>query len=386
MLSRDCKNELINHIIPFWNNLEDTENGGFYGFMGNDLKLDKNAEKGVILHSRILWFYSNCYLVLKDAACLRKAKHAFEFMSKYCVDREDGGVFWMMNADGTVSDSMKHTYCQAFFVYAMSSYYDASKDKEALKLAMEVFNVIESKCRDVVAYLEAFSKDWKLIPNDALSENGLMADKTMNTTLHLMEAYTELYRVSGDANVLKALRFQLEITFEKIYDKENGKLLVFFDKNLNEIGDIYSYGHDIEATWLIDRACDVIGDEHLSKRASEMNKVIVANIADRAMSNGRLNNEVEKGVVNKLHIWWVQAEGVVGFYNAYQRYDNAGYLEIARSLWQYIKDYVIDKREGGEWHSQLDDNNIPDTAKPVVDPWKCPYHNGRMCLEIISRT
>lgn len=291
----------------------------------------------------------------------------------------------MMNADGTVNDSMKHTYCQAFFIYAMSSYYDASKDKAALELALDVFATVEEKCRDDIAYLEAFSKDWNIIPNDALSENGLMADKTMNTTLHVMEAYTELYRVNSDKRVLKALRFTLEITLDKIYDKNGGKLFVFFDKNLNEIGDIYSYGHDIEATWLIDRACDVIGDEHLSKRCAEMNKVIVKNIADRALSNGRLNNEVEHGVVNTWHIWWVQAEGVVGFCNAYQRYGDARYLEISRTLWNYIKDKMIDKRPGGEWHSQLDDNDQPADFKPVVDPWKCPYHNGRMCLEIISR-
>lgn len=114
----------------------------------------------------------------------------------------------------------------------MSSYYDASKDKAALELALDVFGTVEEKCRDDVAYLEAFSKDWNIIPNDALSENGLMADKTMNTTLHVMEAYTELYRVSSDKRVLKALRFTLEITLDKIYDKNGGKLFVFFDKIL----------------------------------------------------------------------------------------------------------------------------------------------------------
>ena len=158
MLAREVKNELVNHIIPFWNKLEDKENGGFYGFMDSDLKLDKNADKGVILHSRILWFYSNCYLVLKDGECLEKARHAFEFMRDYCVDREYGGVYWMMKANGEVADSMKHVYCNAFFIYAMSSYYDASKDKEALNLAMDTFRVIEEKGTDDVAYLEAMTR------------------------------------------------------------------------------------------------------------------------------------------------------------------------------------------------------------------------------------
>ena len=386
MLAREVKNELVNHIIPFWNKLEDKENGGFYGFMDSDLKLDKNADKGVILHSRILWFYSNCYLVLKDGECLEKARHAFEFMRDYCVDREYGGVYWMMKANGEVADSMKHVYCNAFFIYAMSSYYDASKDKEALNLAMDTFRVIEEKGTDDVAYLEAMTREWKLMENDALSENGLMADKTMNTTLHLIEAYTELYRVSKDAQVLKRLKFLLDITYDKIYDKENSKLLVFFDKNLNEIGDIYSYGHDIEATWLIDRACEVIGDEKLAKKFAGMNSRIVEKIADVAFENGALNNEVEHGVVNKWRIWWVQAEGVVGFLNAYQKYDNARYLDISHALWEYIKGNIIDPREGGEWYSQVDEQGNYAKFKPEVDPWKCPYHDGRMCLEVIKRS
>lgn len=386
MLSREVKNELENHIIPFWNKLQDNENGGFYGYVSSELELDKDAPKGVILHSRILWFYSNCYLVLKKREYLEKAKHAYDFMVKYCVDNEFGGVFWQVKANGETDDSMKHTYCQAFFIYALSSYYDASGDKSALDLALKVFSTVEEKCTDDVAYLEAFSREWSIIPNDALSENGLMADKTMNTTLHLIEAYTELYRVSHNTKVLKRLKFQLEVTLNKIYDKENGKLFVFFDKNMDVIGDIYSYGHDIEATWLMDRACEIIGDESLTKRISAMNKVIVGNIADRAFEQSSLNNESEKGVISKIRVWWVQAESVVGFYNAYEKYGNTRYLDISHAVWEYIKQYIIDKRPGGEWYSQVMFNGEPDMNKPTVDPWKCPYHNGRMCLEIIKRS
>ncbi len=381
----EIRNELTNHIIPFWDSLEDKENGGFYGFMDNALKLDKNAEKGVILHSRILWFYSNCYLTLKDEKCLEKAKGCYEFMSKYCVDRDNGGVYWMMNADGSVKDDMKHTYCQAFFVYALSSYYDASKDESALKLAMEVFNTIEEKCTDDVAYLEAMSRTWEIVENDALSENGLMADKTMNTTLHLLEAYTELYRVSRDEKVLARLKFQTRIFLDKIFYKEDDRLLVFFDKNLDVIGDIHSYGHDIEATWLLDRACEVMGDDALTAEVSAMNEKIVANIKKLAYRDGSLLNERDKDEINTWRIWWVQAEAVVGFTNGYQKYNKPEYLETAKTIWNYIKNNIVDKREGGEWYSQLDANGVPADFKAVVDPWKCPYHNGRMCLEIINR-
>lgn len=386
MLAREAKKELTEHILPFWNRLEDTEHGGFYGYMDHDLKLDKNAEKGVILHSRILWFYSNCYLVLKDSECLKKAKGCYDFMVRYCVDREYGGVYWSVNADGSPKDDMKHTYCQAFFIYALSSYYDASRDDSALKLALEMFETVEARCTDEVAYLEAMSRKWETVENDALSENGLMADKTMNTTLHLLEAYTELYRVSGDERVADRLKFQLRLFLDKIYFKEDARLLVFFNKNLNVIGDIHSYGHDIEATWLMDRACEVLGDETFTEEVSAMNKKIVAHIAKIAYKDGSLLNERDKTEINTWRIWWIQAEGVVGFLNAYQKYENAEYMDIARNIWEYIKKEIIDRREGGEWFSQVDENGNPAKFKPTVDPWKCPYHNGRMCLEIIKRS
>ena len=382
----EVRTELTEHIIPFWNALKDNKNGGFYGFMDHDLKLDKNAEKGVILHSRILWFYSNCYLVLGDPGCLDNARHCYEFMRKYCIDPVNGGVYWLMNADGTVSDSMKHTYCQAFFIYALSSYYDASKDDSALKLALEMFETVEKNCTDDVAYLEAMSADWKLIPNDALSENGLMADKTMNTTLHLIEAYTELYRVSSDERVFNRLKFLVELTLDKIYYEQDSRLLVFFDREMNVIGDIHSYGHDIEATWLIDRACEVMGKKELTARVRKMNEAIVRKIADIAFENGALNNERDKDKISRIHVWWVQAEGVVGFMNAWQKYGEQRYLDISDALWENIKAEIIDKREGGEWYSQILEDGMPDKAKPTVDPWKCPYHNGRMCLEVMKRS
>ncbi|MCM1054022.1 MAG: AGE family epimerase/isomerase [Bacteroides sp.] len=385
MLKTEIQNELENHIVPFWNSLCDYEKGGFYGFMDNCLNLDKNAPKGVILHSRILWFYSNCFLVLGKKEYLEKASHCFDFLKNYCVDRKNGGVYWLMNADGTVNDSMKHTYCQAFFIYAVSSYYDASKSKEALDLAMSVFETVEARCVDEVAYLEAQSREFKLIENDALSENGLMADKTMNTVLHLIEAYTELYRVSKSEKVLRRLKFQLELTYDRIYDKDGSKLLVFFDKNMNVIGDIHSYGHDIEATWLLDRACDIIGDSETTEKISSMNKKIAANIAKIAFKDGSILNERENDKINTWRIWWVQAESVVGFLNAYQRYNDPEYMKIAESVWNYIKESIIDKRQGGEWYSQVDENGVPADFKATVDPWKCPYHNGRMCLEVIKR-
>ena len=389
MMKDEIKDELVNHIIPFWNSLRDNENGGWYGLMDSGLNLDKKAVKGVILHSRILWFYSNAYMVLKDEKLLDNAKHAFEFLTEKCYDKEYGGVYWSVNYDGTPDDDMKHSYCQAFFIYALSSYFRASGDKRALELAYEVMELVEKHFADDVAYKEKFSRDWTTeLANEELSENGLMADKTMNTTLHLMEAYTELYLADHNPKVLERLKFQLDVTYNKIFDENGNKLRVFFDREMNEIGDVHSYGHDIEATWLTDRALDVIGDEKYAEKFRDMDKRIAANIAKIAYDkeSGSLLNEVDKGVVNRKRIWWVQAESVVGFLNAYQRgYGGKEYLDIAENIWGYIRDNFVDKRPDGEWHSELDDSGKPDPKKNIVDPWKCPYHNGRMCLEVLRR-
>lgn len=389
IMKNEIYSELTGHIIPFWNKLRDDVYGGFTGFMDSGLNIDKKGEKGVILHSRILWFYSNAYMELKDPALLDNAKHAYEFLAEKCVDKEYGGVYWSMNYDGTVKDDMKHTYCQAFFIYALSSYYRASGDKNALKLAYDTVELVEKHSTDSVAYLEKLSRDWtKELANDELSENGLMADKTMNTTLHLMEAYTELYIADKSPRVLDRLKFQIDITYDKIFDKQGNKLLVFFDKNLDVIGDIHSYGHDIEATWLIDRAADAIGDKALSEKLSDMNSRIVRNIYEIAFdkNSGSLLNENDSGKINTWRIWWVQAESVVGFTNAFQRgYGGKEYMDAAQAVWEYIKNNIVDKREGGEWFSQIDENGKYADFKPTVDPWKCPYHNARMCLEIIQR-
>lgn len=389
MLIEEVKKELIQHIIPFWNSLRDDENGGFYGFKGFDLKLDKQADKGVILHSRILWFYSNAYMTLGDKALLENAEHAYRFIRDKCVDYQYGGVYWMMDFRGGVADDMKHTYNIAFAIYALSSYYRASGDESALNLAYKLFLDVEENTLDEYGYQEAFDRTWNLVDNEALSENGLKADKTMNAILHLIEAYTELYRADknrpGAEKVAQRLKFQLGQMRDIVYTPETNALKVFFDTAFNLVGDIHSYGHDIEATWLMDRACDVLGDEELKKQFAEMDLKISRNILDIAFEDGALNNESEHGAVDRKRVWWVQAEAVVGFINAYQHCGEKKFLEAAGSVWEYIKSDIIDKREGSEWYSEVSFGHEPHDWKEIVGPWKCPYHNGRMCMEVINR-
>lgn len=384
-LKNECKNELTKRIIPFWNSLRDDENGGFYGFMGNDLKVDKKADKGVILNSRILWFYSSAFKALGDRVLLDNAKHAYEFLRDHCYDKKHGGVYYMMTFDGKPSDDMKHTYNQAFAIYALSAYYIASGDKEALALAYELFNTIETKTLDEFGYVEAFSREWEPAKNDVLSENGIDASKTMNNVLHLIEAYTVLFEADGNEKVRKRLMFLLGLTKNKIFDSKNNKLLVFFDKEWNVLGDIHSYGHDIEATWLIDRACEVIADRELEAEWRNINLRIAENIYNIAFVDGALNNERDGDKIDDKRVWWVQAETVVGFTNAYMQSGNKKYLKVAEETMNWIKTYQTDSRENSEWWGEVEHNGKPMKTVDMVNPWKCPYHNGRMCLEIMSR-
>ncbi len=384
-LAHEVRKELTDRIVPFWKQLRDDEHGGYYGYMDFDLNVDKCYEKGCILNSRILWFFSNAYMTLKDKTLLSEADHAYRFMRDCCEDKEFGGVFWSVSYDGKPLDTTKHIYNQAFAIYALSSYYAASNDGGALEFAMDLFEKIETIGTDSYGYLESFNRKWELEDNDKLSENGLLADKTMNTLLHVLEAYTELYRVNKDEKVKAALVKILDAFRNQVYNEKTNRLEVFFDEKMNTISDLYSYGHDIEASWLLDRACTVLSDEKITAETHEYTNALVAEVYKEALDNGAMNNECFKGVVDTTRVWWVQAEAMVGFYNCYEKTGEEKYKDITEQLWEYIKKYIIDKRAGSEWFWDLDKDGKPVSKKPIVEPWKCPYHNGRMCMEIIRR-
>lgn len=385
-MGEEIQNHLVKDIIPFWKNLRDDENGGYYGWVGYDLKVDKKAVKGCILNSRILWFFSNAYTMLKDESLLQEADHAFAFLKERCADRENGGIFWSIRYDGTPEDTTKHTYNQAFAIYALSSYYEASGKQEALDMAKELFRIIETKCTDEIGYKEAFDKAFHEIENDKLSENGVIAAKTMNTLLHVFEAYTELYRVAKLPEVGEKLHWIMETFAHKVYNPELHRQEVFFDENMKSIIDLHSYGHDIETAWLIDRGVEVLGDPAMEALLSLITRDLTAQIYKVAFDGHSLANECERGVVNTHRIWWVQAETVIGFLNGYQKDPSRKeYLQAAESEWQFIKDHVIDKRAGSEWYWEVDEDGKPYPNRPIVEPWKCPYHNGRMCMEVMKR-
>jgi mannobiose 2-epimerase len=394
----EAKRHLEEKLIPFWEALKDGEYGGFYGFMGYDLTVDKKYVKGCILNSRILWFFSNAAMVLSRDDLREYADHAYLFLRDRCIDRKNGGIFWSLKYDGTPEETIKHTYNQAFAIYALSSYFDLTGKREALELALSLQDVIEERCTDEYGYLEAFDAEFKPVDNEKLSENGVMAEKTMNTLLHVLEAYTELLRVlkkhadklpglkDREQKTAGYLKKMLDTFADRIYNPELHRQEVFFDRTWNSLIDLHSYGHDIETAWLVDRCTEILGDAAYKAKTAPITNDLADKIYHRAYVNHSLLNECERGKDDTKRVWWVQAEAVVSFVNSYQKdRSRTDYLEAARDIFRYVMDKQTDKREGSEWFMWTDDEGRPIPDAPIVEPWKCPYHNGRMCLELIKR-
>lgn len=383
-LVTEVRRELTDRILPFWRGLRDDEKGGYIGQVEFDLARKPEAERGCILNSRILWFFSEAYLLLREPELLDEADHAYEMLCRM-LDGEHGGVYWSMNADGTVADSTKHTYSQGFAIYALSAYYRAGGKQEALELAMELFRLVEEKCFDGKGYLEAFTADWKPAGNDKLSENGVEAGRTMNTLLHVLEGYTGLYEAGKSPEVRQRLLWIMNTWAEKLYNPEKRRQEVFFDLSYHTLIDLHSFGHDIETSWLADHTLDVLGNQALTEKIRPMLLAMADHTLSAAYTAGNgFSNESENGKVDTTRVWWVQAEALVGFLNAYEHTHEQRYLDAVRSQWEYIKGKIIDPREGSEWFWSVKEDGTP-IEKPIVEPWKCPYHNGRMCLEVIRR-
>jgi len=384
-LRAEVEKELLDHILPFWTKLQDEQYGGMYGLVDYDLHVAKRADKGGIVTARFLWTFSAAFRVTGKNEYLQVARNLFQFFQEKLFDHEYEGIFWLVDYAGRPKDTRKHIYTQAFAVYACSEYYLASKDEQALKLAKRLFYLIEEKGFDksTNAYLEEFDRIWNETDNQMLSGNGIMAHITMNTHIHVLEAYTTLYKAWPTFKVKEKIENLLHILYEKIYDKETHFLGVYFDKQWKNLLDMKSFGHDIEASWLIDDAIKTIDIENLNYE--KMVIEIAGNIAAEAMeADGSLINEQVNEKYDRDRIWWVQAEAAVGFYNAYERTGNEKYAELAKGLWKYIRNHLIDPRENGEWFWSVDSMGHP-SKRNIADPWKASYHNGRFCLEFMKR-
>ena len=384
-IAQAARGMLEDTILPFWMNLRDDDHGGYYGLVDFDLRVDKTAEKGCILNSRILWFFATAARVTGRADLADHARHAYRFLTAHCLDRDCGGVYWSLTCDGHPLDTTKHTYNQAFAIYALAAYYRLTGDEDALALARRLFTLIETRCTDDEGYLEAFTRDWQPESNEKLSENGVLAAKTMNTLLHVFEGYAGLYEAAPDEKVAEAMARILDIYAHRVYAPDLHRQLVFFDEHYNSLIDLYSYGHDIESSWLIDWGCALLGDEALTRRIAAINSDLAQAILHKAYRDHSVINECENGRDDLTRVWWVQAEAVLGFVNEYEKSHRAEYAAAAADVWHYITDRMVDPRPGGEWFWCLDDSARPSDHRPIVEPWKCPYHNGRMCLELMRR-
>ena len=384
-MKQEIRAELTGHILPFWLGLQDQENGGFYGFVSYEREIERRAPKGSILQSRILWTFSAASLALRDPALLAAARHAWEFVQSRCVDETDGGVYGSVTAKGAPLDTTKHTYAQAFALYGVSAYYRAGKDPAALRLACRLREQMEQKCRDADGYGEAFTRSWRPARNDKLSENGTQAARTMNTLLHVFEAYAGFYEATKDESTARSLRWILELFCDKIYNPALRRQEVFFDAGYRSLIDLHSYGHDIEAAWLLDWGCGLLGDAALSARVRTVTNALALEVLHDAYHGHALYNECEKGVEDRTQVWWVQAEAVTGFVNAWQKTQDTAYLCAAQELWEHIRTRLVDSRPGGEWYWALTPEGEPVAGRPIVEPWKCPYHNARMCMEMLRR-
>ena len=381
---------LTGNILPFWiNNMVDRENGGFYGRIDGHGNLHAEAEKGGILNGRILWTFSAAYRVLGKPEYLEMATRAKDYIIAHFIDREYGGTYWSLDYKGNPKDTKKQFYAIGFMIYGLSEYVRATGDKEALDYAIQLFECIEEHSLDVIynGYIEACTREWGEIADMRLSDLDANYPKSQNTHLHIIEPYANLYRVWKDERLEKALRNMINIFTDKILNPETNHLDLFFEKDWTRgAGHLESYGHDIECSWLMHEAALVLGDAEVLKKVEEI-VPLVAKASEKGLNpDGSMIHEanLDTGHVDDDLHWWVQAEAVVGFYNIYQHFGDESALDKSLQCWQYIKDNLIDY-EGGEWYWSRRPDGTLNLDDDKAGFWKCPYHNGRMCLEIIER-
>ena len=382
--------ELTRNILPFWmEKMEDEVHGGFLGRISGTGTEDGSAAKGAILNARILWTFSAAYRILGKPEYLAAATRAKREIIDKFYDKEYGGVYWSLTPEGLPDDTKKQIYALGFAIYGLSEYSRATGDAEALEYAIRLFHDIERHSFDKGknGYFEAFGREWGPIEDMRLSDKDINECKTMNTHLHILEPYTNLYRIWKDRELEKQLRNLICLFMEKILDQETGHLRLFFDEDWRSSHDIISYGHDIEASWLLHEAAEVLGDKTLLEK-TRLASVSVADAASEGyIPGGGMIYEFhgDTAAVDADRHWWVQAETVVGYYNLWQMTGREDALKKALGCWEFIKEHIVD-REGGEWVWSLRADGTANTDDDKAGFWKCPYHNGRMCLEIIERT
>ncbi|MCK5134994.1 MAG: AGE family epimerase/isomerase [Bacteroidales bacterium] len=388
-LKKELEQELESNILSFWMKYTpDHAYGGFHGHVTHFNQTLEKANKGAIMNARILWTFAAAYRMYGEQAYLETAERAYQYIQDYFMDRELGGVFWELDYKGEVANSRKQIYAIAFVIYAMTEYRQACGNEQALKTAITLFEEIEAHALDPErnGYTEALARDWTPVADLRLSEKDDNESKTMNTHLHILEAYTNLYRVWKDHRLERALKNIIVLFIEKFVDPETHHLNLFFDDDWNLKSSLISYGHDIECSWLLHEAAEVLGQSDLIEKTEQ----VAVNMARKNFmgldSDHGLFYELfplENRLDTDKH-WWPQAEAMVGYFNAFQLSGDEEFARKTINSWKFIQDKIID-RKYGEWYWSVNREGKPNTEKEKAGFWKCPYHNGRACMELSRR-
>lgn len=388
-IKQEMAKELVSNILPFWmEKMTDEVHGGFYGRITGMDELKPEAEKGAVLNARILWTFSAAYRLLRKPEYLEVGTRAKRVIIDYFYDSEFGGVYWSLDNENRPLDTKKQIYALGFAIYGLSEYARATDDKEALDYAIRLFGSIERHSFDALknGYCEALTREWGEIADMRLSAKDANECKTMNTHLHILESYTNLFRVWKDAQLEKQLRNLISIFVDKILNIKTGHLDLFFNEDWVSKYRIVSYGHDIEASWLIHEAALVLGDKEVLAKVEPLVEYIAAAADEGLMSDGSMIYEtfLDKKQDEADRHWWVQAENVVGHVNLYQHFGDEVAMQKALRCWEFIKKNLIDYKNG-EWHWSVRIDGTINTDDDKAGFWKCPYHNGRMCMEVMER-
>ena len=388
-LKKEMKQCLEDNILRYWiDKVTDNEHGGYYGRVDGHDQVHPEAEKGAILNGRILWAFSAAYRVLKKQEYLDAATRAKDYILDHFVDKEYGGVYWSLDCEGKPLDTKKQTYAIGFVIYGLSEYARATGDKPSLDAAIKLYHDIEAHAFDAIngGYVEALTREWNPIADMRLSDKDENGAKTMNTHLHVIEPYTNLYRVWPSKELRESIHRLLDVFTDKLYNKETHHLDLFFDNEWHGRRNIESYGHDIEATWLLWETALVLGEDDVKTKLEPI-VVDLAKAADEGLQpDGSMIYEHWKdtGKTDRQCQWWVLCENVIGHANLYQYFHDTSALKVAKDCWTFIDKHLVD-HVNGEWHWAVDDNGKINLEDDKAGFWKCPYHNSRMCLEIIER-
>lgn len=379
----------LSQVLNYWlTHTIDVKHGGFYGRIDEHGTVDELAPKGSVLNSRILWAFSAGYLMTNNDEYLKTASRAFKYISDHFHDKEYGGIYWSLTAEGKPLQTRKQMYALAFCIYGMSEYYKATQDERALNFCKELFQLLEIHSFDKknLGYLEATTREWKRLEDMRLSAKDNNEKKTMNTHLHIIEAYTNFYRIYPEVFLKLQIENLLSVFDQYIINHQHHHLNLFMDENWEVKSDLISYGHDIEAAWLLCEAASIIQKEEWKSKMNEWALKITQASMEGLDKDGGLWYEYESAnnhLIKEKHSW-PQAEAMVGFMNAYELTSDQKYLELSYQSWKFVKQYIKDQ-QGGEWYWGVEADGSPMKGQDKTGFWKCPYHNSRACIEIVNR-